>query len=226
MKSGASLAQDGLKALVRQVCSCPNFRRTKQKAEPTRCRQASGRQASNHREHAATAWVGYIFRVFRALQAFLKHDAPSRAQAARALRTLFMLAFVGQAGLAGLAWGVLAAFFTPQPAASPLLAQTLLGMAGLELPLALALGTLSARSGGQAGALSATLLQGILLATPVWFALFTWLVGSPARYPALLLALAALYYALGLLFVGRHAAQAQATVTDAQVDKTVLRNEG
>jgi hypothetical protein len=63
-------------------------------------------------------------------------------------------------------------------------------------------------------------LQGILLATPVWFALFTWLVGSPAGYPALLLALAALYHALGLLFVGRYAAQA--TVTDAQVDKTVF----
>jgi hypothetical protein len=152
--------------------------------------------------------------VLRALQTFLKHDAPSRAQAAGALRTLFMLAFAAQVALAGLAGGVLAAFFTPEPAASPLLAQTLIGMAGLELPLALGLAALSARSGQQAGALSATLLQGILLASPVWFALFAWLTGSAALYLALLLAITALYYGLGLLLAGRYAAQA--TVTEAR----------
>lgn len=157
--------------------------------------------------------------VFRPLQDFLKSDAPTRAQAAGALRTLFALAFVGQAGLAVVSWGVLLVTFDPKPSASPLMAQVLVGMAGLELPLALALAALSARSGKQAGAMSATLLQGILLAAPLWLALFAWLVGSPARYLMLLLGLAALYYALGLLFVGRHAAQA--TVKDAQVAKTV-----
>ena len=156
--------------------------------------------------------------MFRALQTFLKHDAPTRAQAAQSLRTLFTLAFVGQTGLAGMAWGILAAFFTPQPAASPLLAQTLIGMAGLELPLALALAALSARSGQQAGALSATLLQGILLASPIWFALFAWLTGSAALYLVVLLAITALYYGLGLLLAGRYAAQA--TMTEARRAKT------
>ena len=166
------------------------------------------------------AYASGIFSgVFRALQDFLKSDAPVRAQAAGALRTLFVLAFAGQAGVVLIAWGVLVAVFKPEPAASPLMAQVLVGMAGLELPLALALAALSARSGKQAGALSATLLQGILLAAPLWLALFAWLVGSPTRYLMLLLALAALYYALGLLFVGRHAAQA--TVKDAQVAKPV-----
>lgn len=157
--------------------------------------------------------------MFRTLQDFLRSDAPSRAQAAGALRTLFALAFAAQAGLALVSWGVLAAVWEPEPAASPLMAQTLVGLAGLELPLALALAALSARSGKQVGALSATLLQGVLLAAPLWLALFAWLVGSPARYLILLLALAALYYALGLLLVGRHAAQA--TVKDAQAAKPV-----
>lgn len=155
--------------------------------------------------------------MFRALQAFLKSDAPTRAQAAGALRTLFVLAFAGQAGLALVSWGVLVTIFKPEPVTSPLMAQVLVGMAGLELPLTLLLATLSARSGKQASALSAALLQGILLAAPVWLALFAWLVGSPARYLMLLSALTALYCALGLLLVGRHTAQA--TVTDVQATK-------
>jgi hypothetical protein len=158
--------------------------------------------------------IGYIPGVLRTLQAFLRDDAPTRAQAAGALRTLFVLAFAAQVALALVAWGVLALVVSTQPAASPLLARALLGMAGLELPLALGLAALSARSGRQAGALSATLLQGILLASPVWFALFAWLTGSEARYVVGLLGIAALYYGLGLLFAGRYAAQA--TLTNAQ----------
>lgn len=152
--------------------------------------------------------------MLRALQTFLKSAAPTQAQAAAALRTLFVLAFAGQTGLALVAWGVLLMVFTPEPSASTLTAQVLVAMAGLELPLALVLGALSARSGAQAGALSATLLQGILLAAPVWFAFFAWLIGSPALFLALLLGVTALYYALGLLLVGRYAAQA--TVTQAR----------
>ena len=154
--------------------------------------------------------------MLRALQTFLKSDAPTQRQAAAALRTLFVLAFAGQTGLALAAWGVLLMVFTPEPT-GPLTAQVLVAMAGLELPLALVLGTLSARSGAQAGALSATLLQGILLAAPVWFAFFAWLIGSPALYLVLLLGVTALYYALGLLLVGRYAAQA--TVTQARAAK-------
>lgn len=151
--------------------------------------------------------------MLRVLQTFLKDDAPTRAQAAEALRTLFMLAFAGQTGLALVAWVVLLAVLTPEPT-GPLTAQVLVGMAGVGLPLAPFLGTVSARSGKQAGALQAALLQGILLASPVWFALFAWLIGSPARYTLTLLGLAALYYALGFVLVGRYAAQA--TVTDVQ----------
>ena len=155
--------------------------------------------------------------MFAALRTFLVSDAPTQRQAAGALRTLFVVAFVGQAGLALVAWGVLMIFFSPEPATLPLTAQVLLGVAASMLPLALALAAITARSGTQAGALTATLLQGILLAVPVWFALFCWLIGSPTRYTLALLGLAALYYGLGLLFASRYAAQA--TVTDAQPAK-------
>lgn len=148
--------------------------------------------------------------MLRALQTFLKDDAPTRAQAAGALRTLFVLAFAGQTGLALATWGVLLIVSTPEPT-EPLTAQVLVGMAGLGLPLALIMGTLSARSGEQAGALQAALLQGILLASPVWFALFAWLIGSPALYTLTLLGSVALYYALGFVLVGRYAAQATVT---------------
>ena len=156
--------------------------------------------------------------VFRALQVFLKSDAPTRAQAAGALRLLFVAAFWGQSLLAALAWVIFATFFTPEPAVTTLTAQVLVGLGALELPTAYLLGLWTARGGTQAGALSAALLEGILLAAPVWFALFTWLIGSPTRYPALLLGLAALFYGLGLLAVGRYAAQA--TQTEAQRAQT------
>ena len=146
--------------------------------------------------------------MFTALQTFLKSDAPTRAQAAGALRTLFVLAFGGQAGLAALAWGIFFFILTPEPSASNLTAQMFIGLGALELPVTYFLGTWTARGGAQAGALTAALLEGILLAAPVWFALFTWLIGSPAVYPAALLGVAALFYGLGLLFVGRHTLQA------------------
>ena len=146
--------------------------------------------------------------MFTALQTFLRSDAPTRAQATGALRTLFVLAFWGQSLLAALAWGVLWVFLDPEPAVANLTAQVLVGLGALELPVTYLLGSLSARGGAQGGALTAALLEGILLAAPVWFAVFTWLIGSPALYPALLLGAAALFYGLGLLAVGRYAAQA------------------
>lgn len=142
--------------------------------------------------------------MLRALRTFLKNPAPTRAEAAGALRTLFALAFGGQALLAGLAWAVMGLVLEPEPA-GPLTAQVLVGLAVLELPVAGALGTLTARGKNQAGALAAALLEGVLLAVPLLYALFAWLIGSPALYPALLAGVAALFYGLGVLAVARHA---------------------
>ena len=146
--------------------------------------------------------------MLRALQAFLTHKAPTRAQAAPALRTLFLLAFGAQAGLVLLAWVVLLLVFRPEPATTALTAQVLLVLGVLLFPVTLLLSHFSAQAEARSGALSATLLEGILLATPLWFALFVWLIGGPSLYLALLLGLAALYYALGFLLVGRHAERA------------------
>lgn len=134
----------------------------------------------------------------------MKNPAPTRAEAARALRTLFALAFGGQALLAGLAWVVMGLVLEPQPT-GPLTAQVLVALGVLELPVALALGTLTARGQKQPGALAAALLEGVLLAVPLWYALFTWLIGSPVLYPVLLAGLSALFYGLGVLAVTRFA---------------------
>lgn len=150
--------------------------------------------------------------MLRALQTFLKNPAPTRAEAAGALRTLFALAFGGQALLAGFAWAVMGFGLEPEPT-GPLTAQVLVGLGALALPVALALGTLTARGKKQAGALAAALLEGVLLATPLLYALFAWLIGSPARYPVLLVGLAALFYGLGVLTVSRHAAGATERAT-------------
>ena len=156
--------------------------------------------------------------MFASLRSFLQSDAPSRAHAAAALRTLFVLAFGGQAALAALSWGVLALIISPEPGPS-LTAQVLVVMGALLLPLTLLLSYLGNRAHeAQIGALAAALLEGILLAAPLWFALFVWLIGSPLRYTALLLGLGALYYALGLLLVTRHAQQA--TVLRAKTPTT------
>jgi hypothetical protein len=150
----------------------------------------------------------YSFKVLRTLQTFLLNAHPTQAQAVNALRTLFFLAFAGQALLALVIWGVLLLSVTPTPAPSALMAQVLLGLAVLELPTALLVAALLARSGKQPGALAAALVQGTLLATPCWLALFSWLIGAATPYTLILLGLSALYYALGLLFVGRYAQQA------------------
>ena len=158
--------------------------------------------------------------MLRPLRTFLKNPAPTRAEAAGALRTLFALAFGGQALLAGLAWAVMGLVLEPDPT-GPLTAQVLVGLGALELPVALALGTLTARGKKQAGALAAALLEGILLAVPLLYALFAWLIGSPVLYPVLLAGLAALFYGVGVLAVARFAPQAVETPRTPQTPQAL-----
>ncbi len=146
--------------------------------------------------------------MLHALRTFLAHPAPTRVQAAAALRTLFLLAFGGQAALALLSWLVLLLFFQPEPAETVLTAQVLLILGLLLLPVALLLSRYSSPTEARGRALSATLLEGVLLASPFWFALFVWLIGGSGFYAGSLLGLATLYGALGLALVGRHAQRA------------------
>ena len=107
----------------------------------------------------------------------------------------------------------------PDPT-GPLTGQVLIVLGVLELPVALALGTLTARGKKQPGALAAALLEGVLLATPLLYALFAWLIGSPILYPALLTGLSALFYGVGVLGVARFAAQAVETPRTPQPPRT------
>ena len=130
------------------------------------------------------------------------------------------MAFGGQALLAGLAWAVMGLVLEPD-LTGPLTAQVLVGLGALELPIALALGTLTARGKKQAGALAGALLEGVLLAMPLLYALFAWLIGSPVLYPVLLAGLAALFYGVGVFTVARHAAEAvQTSQTPQQTPQT------
>lgn len=138
------------------------------------------------------------------LRAFLLEPAPTSAQAAAPLRLLFLLAFGGQFGVVVLAWLGLALFAAPTPAESPLTAQVLLGVALLELPLALAVSAFVARPGGKEGAMAAAIALGVLLASPAWFALFVWLSGGAALYLAAFIGVLALYYLLGWLLAARY----------------------
>jgi hypothetical protein len=140
------------------------------------------------------------------LRAFLLEPDPTPAQAAAPLRLLFALAFGGQFGVVALAWGVLALLATPTPASSPLTARVLLGVALLELPLALGAATFVARPGGKEGAMAASIALGVVLASPAWFALFVWLAGGARLYLAAFTGLLALYYLLGWLLAARYSA--------------------
>jgi hypothetical protein len=142
--------------------------------------------------------------MLRALQTFLKNPQPSEYEAANVLRVVFMLTFMAQLAVAALLAGVMVAALGRQTGGT-LLAQILVVMSLVQLPLALLLGMGVSKAGGKHAALSASIMSGVLLATPAWFAALTFLVSSPFLYLGFLLGILMLYYALGLLLCGRWA---------------------
>ena len=121
------------------------------------------------------------------------------------LRGVFAAMFLAQVGVAAVLAGGLALLAPAQASASPLTAQILVVLALVDLPVAATLPFLSARGGGKSAALAATLLAGVLLATPAWFLAFAALVESGVVYLLLLLAVVLNAYALGLFLCGRFA---------------------
>ena len=139
------------------------------------------------------------------LRLFLKSKKPTHSQAVSSLRLLFVGAF-GMQLLFSLLVGVVAALIVGvQPGGSSLVAFVMLTFALLSLPLALLVATFVSRGGGKAGALAAAIALGVMLSTPAWFMLFTFLTGGAPRYLLLFLGMLAVYYGLGLLLAGRYA---------------------
>lgn len=137
------------------------------------------------------------------LRQFLKSRHPTPADALLAVRLVFGLSFWMQIGFVMLVGGVMW-FFVEGSGGDSVLGLVLLVLGGLELPLALALANAVARAGGKGGALSGATFLGVVLATPAWFALLAGFAGG-LNYTLLLVALLALYYALGFVLAGRFA---------------------
>ena len=115
-----------------------------------------------------------------------------------------------------LLWLVLIVFLERLEQPLPFMGEALIGLAVLQLFVALFIGRIMAYTNinaknvpesvqeGKGGALSAVIAQGVILSTPAWFALFAWLIGSEPRTLFILLALLGLYYLLGFLFAGSY----------------------
>lgn len=143
------------------------------------------------------------------LKRFERARALGAAEALALLRPLFLLGFGAQLALAA-ATGALAYLLLPRGAANPLLAPVLVALAVAQLPLALTLGVAAARPETRRAALGATLLSATLLAVPAWFLALAAALEAGALYLALLAALLALDYVLGMLLCARFARRAAA----------------
>lgn len=139
------------------------------------------------------------------LRQFLKSRHPTPADALLAVRLMFGLSFWVQIGFVVFVGVGMRLFVGASPQGDTILSPVLLVLGGLELPLALALANAVARAGGKGGALSGATFLGVVLATPAWFALLAGFAGGLNLYTLLLVALLALYYALGFVLAGRFA---------------------
>jgi hypothetical protein len=142
--------------------------------------------------------------MLRALQSFLKNPQPSEGEAASSLRMVYVLTFIAQLAVAAVLAGVMVAVVGRQ-SSSTLLAQILVVMSLVQLPLALLLSIGVSKAGGKQAALSASIMAGVLLSTPAWFIALTFLVSSTFLYIAILFAILTLYYAIGFMLCGRWA---------------------
>jgi hypothetical protein len=142
--------------------------------------------------------------VLRNLQSFLKNPQPSEHEAASILRMIYGLAFMAQIAVAAVLAGTIVAIAGRQSSGT-LLAQILVVMSVVQLPLALLLSFGVSKAGGKRAALSASIMAGVLLSTPAWFLAMTFLVSSTFLYMAVLFLILTLYYLVGFLLCGNWA---------------------
>jgi hypothetical protein len=117
---------------------------------------------------------------------------------------IYGITFTAQLAVAAILTSIMAATLGRQSSGN-LLAQIFVVVSLVQLPLALLLSFRVSRAGGKQAAVSASIMSGVLLSTPAWFAALTFLVSRGFFYFALLVAILMLYYALGVLLCGRWA---------------------
>ena len=135
------------------------------------------------------------------LRHFLKNPKATRSEALGVLRMVFLLMFMAQLLVAALLALTLGLLFGAGKSSSPLLAQILVFLSFLQLPLAIVLPQLSANVRGKQAALSASIMAAVFLSVPAYFASFALVTGAPIAYLVILLAILMGYYALGLMMV-------------------------
>lgn len=146
---------------------------------------------------------------------YLDAAEPTAGRAARVLRAAFGLLFALQVLVAALTTAALLPFRGSVVAGGTALSAVLIGASLAQGVLATVVHARALRAASRArdadasqapepraertAALAASLMGAALLASPAWFAGFAWLAGLHGAVVAALVALLALYYAVGVL---------------------------
>lgn len=139
--------------------------------------------------------------VLESIRVFLQGQ-PNTTQAKQLLKQLFSLSF-GLHILAAFLLSLVMMAFSVSRTNQQLFAQVMLMFSLLALPLGLWLSQGLCKANTRQAYISATLMSGTLLATPVWFLSITFLLVTASLYHIILLILLILYYGLGLRYCGR-----------------------
>ncbi len=146
--------------------------------------------------------------MFKLLRHFISSEQISYREALWSLRLIFVTIFFGQFVFAGLVGLVILLLASRQTGSSPIVAQILVFLSLFELPLALFVAYFATRTGGKGGAIAGVIALGVILSTPAWFAVFTYLTGGATNYLTILALMLMFYYALGFVISGGYARMA------------------
>lgn len=136
--------------------------------------------------------------MLKPLQSFLTNPHPTLPQAVSFLRMAFVLIFMAQCFVAILLM-VLLRLIAGSGSTSPLLSQILIVFSLLQIPVGILLAYGVSRVGGKGAALSGVIMAGVMLAVPVWFLAFGFLVGMAPLYLLVLLAIVINAYGAGFI---------------------------
>jgi hypothetical protein len=135
------------------------------------------------------------------LQTYLKGQ-PTQVQVTSVLRLAFASSFALQIFCA-LMLAIILSLLTSERRDNPLLAQIMIVLAFLQLPLALFISHKVSLAGNRQGYLSAAIMCGVLLSTPAWFAAMAFLSTTQNLYLFIFLLILMNFYALGFILCGR-----------------------
>ncbi len=144
--------------------------------------------------------------MYSSLKTYLSAN-PTILQATAFLRLVFVFSF-GLQLLIALSLSIILFMLVPGRNQNPLLAQIMLVLSFLQLPFALLISHLVTKARTRQAYLSASIMSGVLLSTPAWFASMAFLSTPELVYVLIFLVILIAYYVLGLVLCGRWGKQA------------------